>query len=272
MEFSVLLSLYKKERPAYLRQSLDSILAQTMPPSEIVIVEDGELTDELYNVVDEYQRKCACLKIVKLEKNQGLGKALNEGLKHCSFDIVARMDTDDISKPERFEKQIKEFENDPELCAVSCWIDEFYDSPNDIRSTREVPETMEEIVKFGKKRSPLNHPAVMFKKEKTEKVGSYIPFHLFEDYFLWVRLILKGCKIKNIQGSLLIFRANSDMYKRRGGLNYALTEIKFQKKLRELGYINFWEMMLNIIIRMTTRLIPNKLRIIVYKTFLRKKK
>ena len=107
MEFSVLLSLYKKERPAYLRQSLDSILAQTMPPSEIVIVEDGELTDELYNVVDEYQRKCTCMKIVKLEKNQGLGKALNEGLKHCSYDIVARMDTDDISKPERFEKQIK---------------------------------------------------------------------------------------------------------------------------------------------------------------------
>ena len=131
---------------------------------------------------------------------------------------------------------------------------------------------MEEIVKFGKKRSPLNHPAVMFRKEKTEKVGSYIPFHLFEDYFLWVRLILEGYKIKNIQESLLLFRANSDMYKRRGGLNYALTEIKFQKKLRELGYINFWEMMLNIIIRMTTRLIPNKLRIIVYKTFLRKKK
>ena len=272
MEFSVLLSLYKKEQPAFLRQSLDSILAQTMPPSEIVIVEDGRLTDELYNIVDEYQKKCACLKIVKLEKNQGLGKALNEGLKHCSFDIVARMDTDDISKQERFEKQIKEFEKDPDLCAISCWIDEFYDSPDDIRSTRKVPETMEEIVKFGKKRNPLNHPAVMFKKEKIEKVGGYMPFYLFEDYYLWVRLLLNGCKVKNIQESLLLFRANSNMYKRRGGLNYALTEIKFQKKLKELGYITLIEMATNIAIRVTTRLIPNKLRIGVYKTFLRKKK
>ena len=272
MEFSVLLSLYYKEQPSFLRQSLDSILTQTVLPSEIVLVEDGKLTPELDNVVEEYEKKYDIIKVIKLETNQGLGKALNEGLRHCTYDIVARMDTDDISKPERFEKQIKEFENDPDLCAVSSWIDEFHDNKDNVTSTRKVPETNDEIVKYGKRRNPFNHPSVMFKKKEIEKVGGYKSFYLFEDYYLWARLILNNCKLKNIQESLLLFRANDEMFKRRGGWKYALTEIKFQRRLNSIGYINFVEMMTNITLRTTTRMIPNKLRSAIYKFFLRKKK
>ena len=113
--FSVLLSVYKKEQPTYLRQSLDSLFSQTLPPDEIVLVKDGPLTPELDAVITEYQTRCTILKVIPLTHNQGLGKALNEGLKHCSYELVARMDTDDIAKPERFEKQIRVFTEHPEV-------------------------------------------------------------------------------------------------------------------------------------------------------------
>ena len=112
--FSVLLSVYKKEHPTYLKQSLDSLFAQTLPPDEIVLVKDGPLTPELEAVVTEYQSRYPMLKVVPLPQNQGLGKALNEGLKHCSYELVARMDTDDIAKPERFERQMQVFREHPE--------------------------------------------------------------------------------------------------------------------------------------------------------------
>ena len=107
MQFSVLLSLYYKEKGEYLRQSLDSIFNQTLKPDEVILVEDGPLTEALYEVLSEYSNIYSNFKIVRLEKNGGLGNALNIGLAHCSFDLVARMDTDDIAKPDRFEKEIK---------------------------------------------------------------------------------------------------------------------------------------------------------------------
>lgn len=270
MSFSVLMSLYSKERPDYLRQSFDSVFNQTLKPSEVILVEDGPLTDELYSVLDEYQKKYPELKRIPLPQNGGLGKALNEGLKHCSYELVARMDTDDIAVSDRFEKQTKVFDKYPQVEVVSAWIQEFdSDSGNNI-AIRKIPEFPFEIYKYGKKRCPVNHPVVMFKKKTVDFAGGYLPFPLFEDYYLWVRLLLNGAKFYNIQECLLNFRTSTDMYKRRGGLKHALDEVRFQRHIRKLGYISRTLLITNVMIRFTTRIFPNSLRAWIYKNLLRK--
>ena len=267
--FSVLMSIYVKERPEFLRQALDSIFDQTKIPNEVVIVEDGPLTAELYSVLDEYGNRYPQLKRIPLATNGGLGKALNQGLKHCSNELVARMDTDDISVPDRFEKQLKIFEAFPQVEIVSSWIDEFVDTPDNIISTRKVPQYPYEIAKYGKTRNTVNHPVVMFKKSTVLLGGSYQSFLLFEDYFLWVRLLMNGAKFYNIQESLLRFRTSPDMYKRRGGLRHAITEVRFQNHIRQLGFISFSRFMLNVPTRFIARVIPNNLRGWVYHNLLR---
>ena len=199
----------------------------------------------------------------------GATEALNEGLKHCSYELVARMDTDDICKPERFAKQVAFMEKHPEVDVVGAWIDEFQGDTSHVSSTRKLPEASEEIVAFGKKRNPMNHPVVMFRKSAVEAVGSYLPFYLFEDYYLWVRMLLNGATFYNIQESLLYFRLSPKMFKRRGGLKYACVEISFLWKLYCLGYTSFVTTCMNICIRIAARIIPNSLRSWVYKKMLR---
>lgn len=269
MHFNVLLSLYFKEHPEYFRDSLDSILNQTLLPDEIVLVKDGPLTKELDALVEEYQARYPKFKIVPLEKNVGLGKALNEGLKHCSHDIVARMDTDDICKPDRFEKQLAVFKNNPDVDVVSSWIDEFEGDVKNILSTRKLPETHSEIYEYGKKRCPINHPAVMFKKSAVLTAGGYMHLPLFEDYYLWVRMLVNGAKFYNIQESLLYFRTSSAMFMRRGGLKYALTEVSFLWKMHKIGYVNLLSTIKSIFIRFTVRIMPNSIRGFIYKKLLR---
>ncbi len=268
--FSVLLSIYYKESPIHFTQALKSILEQTLQPTEIILIKDGILTSELEEVIVQFQKKYPIIYSINLSTNQGLGKALNEGLKHCTYDIVARMDTDDIALPDRFEKQVYFMENHPEIDACSAWIDEFIDTPNNIISRRTLPETPEELYKFGKSRNPLNHPAVMFRKSAVIKAGGYQHFPLFEDYYLWVRMIMNGAKLYNLQEPLLYFRSSTEMYKRRGGLKYALTEIKFQILLHKIGYISICQMLKNCCTRFIARIIPNQLRGFLYKRILHK--
>lgn len=168
-KYSVLMSLYKKEHPEYLRLALDSMLNQTVSPDEIVLVEDGPLTDELYAVVDAYKEH---LKLVVNEKNLGLGLALNAGLKVCQNEFVARMDTDDISKPDRCEKQLKRFEEKPELAIVGSYIDEFVGDPSNVVSQRRVPTDAEAIFNYAKRRSAFNHPAVMYTEKGRDLIES----------------------------------------------------------------------------------------------------
>lgn len=268
--FSVLLSIYKKEQPTYLKECLDSLFAQTLPPTEVVLVKDGPLTPELDCVITEYVQKYPVIKVIPLAQNGGLGKALNEGLKYCSFDLVARMDTDDIAKPTRFEKQVEVFRLHPEVDICSAWIDEFEESTTNITSTRKLPEKMSEIICYAQARNPINHPVVMFRKCKVLEAGGYLHFPLFEDYYLWVRMLMNGCKFYNIQESLLFFRSTPEMFKRRGGINYVQTEIKFQITIRKLGFISVSQCIKNISIRLIVRLIPNSLRKSIYKNILRK--
>ena len=270
MKFSVLLSLYYKESPLFLHDSLNSIFTQTLLPDEVVLVEDGPLTPALYEVVEDFVRRHTEIKRVVLEKNGGLGHALNEGLKYCSNDLVARMDSDDICKEERFARQVTFMENHPEIDVVGAWIDEFQDNISNVISTRKLPQQPDEIRVFGKKRNPMNHPVTMFRKQAVIDAGGYQPFPLFEDYYLWVRMILNGAKMYNIPESLLFFRFSPEMLKRRGGWRYACVEVRFQWRLHQLKYIGFPTMITNICIRMTTRIVPNNLRQWIYKKLLRK--
>ena len=268
--FSVLLSLYAKEKTSYLNQCFNSIFTQTLFSDEIVLVKDGPLTVELDAIISKYEMQYPILKIVSLPVNQGLGKALNEGLKHCSYDLVARMDTDDIAKPDRFEKQIKVFQEHPELDVVGAWIDEFEETTSNIISTRKLPEVHDDICQFAKKRNPENHPVIMFRKQAVLAAGGYQHFPLFEDYYLWIRMLQNGSKFYNIQESLLYFRFSPAMFKRRGGLKYVTTELRFQNQLRNLGFITSSEYLYDVFIRVITRMMPNTLRAILYKKALRK--
>ena len=270
LDFSVLLSVYWKENPDWLRLSLKSIWEdQSLKPAEIVLVKDGPLTDRLETVISQFKQS-APLKIVPLSQNQGLGRALNEGLKFCSFDLVARMDTDDISKPDRFEKQIRFISQHPDISVVGSWVDEFIGNPDHVVSERKLPSTPDELYRFGQTRNPMNHPTVLFRKKKVLEVGGYEHFPLFEDYWLWCRMLQHGCKLGNIPQSLLWFRASPDVYKRRGGWRYAMTELKFQKELFRLVYIGLPRMILNVIIRFVVRIMPNYFRRILYNKLARK--
>lgn len=267
--FSVLISLYKKEHPSFLQQSLNSLFSQTLLPDEIILVKDGPLTAELDAVVSDYAARYPILKVVPLPQNQGLGKALNEGLKHCSYDLVARMDTDDIAKPDRFEKQVKAFEEHPELDLVGAWIDEFEGMTQHVLSVRKVPETSDEIWEYCRKRCPVNHPVVMFRKSAVRAAGGYQHFPLFEDYYLWVRMLKNDARFYNIQESLLYFRTSPDMFKRRGGWKYAMDELRFQNVMRKMGMIGWGRFILNVMVRFPGRIIPNGLRSFLYKKLMR---
>ena len=270
MNFSVLISVYYKEKPEYLEDAINSIFNQTLLPKEVILVEDGKLTDELYAVINILKEKYHEIKTVRLKENRGLGPALNEGLKYCSYDIVARMDSDDISMPNRFRLQIDFLENHPDIDIISGWIDEFYGNKENIISTRKTPEAHNDIVKFGKSRNPINHPATMFRKSIICNIGGYSAIPFLEDYDLWVRAILNGAHLYNIQQSLLWFRLSDNAFLRRGGIDYAKNEITFQYHLHKIGYISMINMYCNILIRLMIRLLPNMIRKRIYVFKLRK--
>lgn len=268
-KYSVLISVYVKDNQKWLRDSLGSIFNQTYLANEVVLVEDGPIGEDLENVVREFEAIYNSLKVIRLPSNVGLGRALNEGLKYCTNDLVARMDADDICYPERFERQLKIFNNNPEIDIVSSWINEFEDDKSNIVSIRRLPEKHNEIKQYAKKRCPINHPAVMFRKHAVLETGGYKHFRLFEDYYLWARMLVNGSIFYNIQEPLLWFRVSSDMYKRRGGLRYAIDEIRFQQELYRIGFIGYWDKVINISIRIIVRLFPNNLRSFFYKKVLR---
>lgn len=268
--YSVLISLYFKESPLHLREALDSIFSQTCRSNDVVLVEDGTLGEELEQVVREYEDKYPELHVVRFEKNRGLGFALNDGILECKNEIVARMDTDDIAKPERMEKQVQVMEAHPEYGMISSWIDEFITTKEHVTSVRKLPEQPEEVREYAKKRCPVNHPTVMFRKSEVLKVGGYQTKYFPEDYFLWIKMLMNGCQVYNIQESLLWFRYDPQTFMRRGGWKYACDEAITQWNIFRLGFISLPRMMMNVAIRFTVRVMPNWVRGLIYKKMLRK--
>lgn len=244
-EYSVLMSVYYKEDPSYLKISIESMLNQTLPPNQIVIVKDGKLTKELDDIVDHYKFNYQDLfTIVELEKNVGLGLALNEGLKACKNELVARMDTDDIAVENRCELQVNEFMKNEKLSIIGSNIAEFYDDPNEIVSSRVVPSNHKDIIKFSRRRNPFNHPTVMYKKSEVLKVGGYGDFRRNQDLDLFVRMLHNGCLSANINKSLVLFRANKDNLKRRKSWEKCSSYIGMIYNFWKLGYSGFNDLLI----------------------------
>ena len=271
MTTSVLMSTYIKECPEFLQCALKSIWTdQTRQPDEIILIEDGKLNQGLYDVIKEWKQKLGDrMVIVTNEQNLGLAISLNNGLRHAKGDIIIRMDSDDIAFPERISVEASYLEQHPEVQIVGSWVEEFIGNKSNVVSTRKVPEFQEEIYQWGKFRNPMNHPSVAFLRETILRNGGYTHFLLFEDYHLWVTLLKQGCTFYNIQYPLLWFRTSQDMFARRGGLRYAVTETKFIYYMYSIGYISIFQLLRNIPIRFISRILPNTIRSYIYKKTIR---
>ena len=271
--YSVLMSVYEKENPKYLRQCIDSVLNQTLPPNQIVIVKDGTLTSDLDELIDHYDKSNPKLfNIVSLDENVGLGLALNEGLKYCENELVARMDTDDIAVHNRFELQVKEFLNNKNLCILGTNIAEFDDNPNKIISYRIVPSNHNDILKFSKRRNPFNHPTVMYKKSEVLKVGGYSDYRRNQDLDLFVRMLISGSKSANLDKTLVLFRANKNNLKRRKSWEKCRLNIQIVYKFWRKKHSSITDLIIVIISQISIFLLPMNFFEWLSHKFLRSKK
>ena len=268
MEFSVLMTVYDKEKPYNLRKSLLTSYQQTIKPTEIILVCDGELTQELYDEIERIKSEIPILKVYQLDTNVGSGPASRFGVEKCNTDLIARMDSDDYSVETRFEKQIKAFEENPNLIMVGTNI---LEKNTEFTALKTVPEKTEEIREYSKFRNPFNNPSSMMKKEYILKVGNYRKFRYLEDYDLTMRLIHDNPTkdFLNIQEPLVIMQTNNSSYLRRGGLLYVKTEFFLQADFYRRGYISKVELCRNIFIRNIVRVMPNSMRKLIYKKKMR---
>ena len=248
------------------------LVEQTVKPSEIVLVRDGQVTAELNSLINEYEvRYLDIFNIIRLEQNGGLGKALQLGVEKAKYDIIARMDSDDICLPNRFEVQLKYLNRHPEVDIVGGQMTEFIDMPENIIGERVVPCTNDEIYDYMKKRCALNHVTVMFRKEAVIKTGNYQDWFWNEDYYLWVRMMMAKCKFANVPEVLVNVRSGADQYARRGGMKYFNSEVRLQKYMLEHKMISWTRFIYNIAIRWTIQIaIPNNVRGWIFRIFARK--
>ena len=271
LSFSVCMSVYKGDSPIFLKQAVLSVIHQTFPPAEIIIVVDGQVPDEVSKIISTLGNQYGIIKIINLPQNKGLGNALNIAVEHAEGNIIARMDSDDISLPDRFEKQINYLNAHPECDIVGGQMTEFIDSPDNIIGKREVPLTNEDIFIFMKSRCALNHVTVMFRKEAVLKAGNYQDWFWNEDYYLWVRMMMAGCKFANIPDVVVNVRSGKDQYARRGGKRYFDSEMGIKRLMLNNGLINKKEYFVNYLERFIIQLLfPNSIRGWVYRKFARK--
>lgn len=265
--FSVSLCIYDGDSCEHLNEALISIVWQSRLPAEIVIVVDGPVRSELDVVIEKFAECEKTAKIVRLEKNMGHGDARRTGLENCSYEIVALMDADDISLPDRFEKQLARFEVNPELSVAGGSIEEFQivNGEKRVCSVRELPETDAEIKSILKWRCPVNQPTVMFRKSAVQAAGGYVDWFCNEDYYLWVRMVLDGAIFENVPDVVLQFRVQDDTYRRRGGLRYFLSEAKLQYFIFRNGLSNPFILAWNVVVRFGVQVLcPPALRKVLY--------
>ncbi len=271
--FSVAISVYRNDKADYFDRALESITdLQSIKPSEIVLVVDGPVDDDLNAIVEKYENKYDFFKTIRLDRNCGLGNALKVAVQNCRYELIARMDSDDVALPKRFEAQLEMFESDPELDLVGGDISEFIETEENVVACRKVPKTDSEIKEYIKKRCPFNHMTVMYKKSAVENAGGYLDLFWNEDYYLWIRMFEHKCNFANTGTILVNVRTGKDMYKRRGGIKYFRSEAKLQKYMLDSKIIGFGTYFTNVAKRFIVQvMLPNKLRGWVFKKFAREK-
>ena len=271
--FSVAMSVYKSDNPDFFDRALSSITdEQTIKPNEIVLVVDGPVSNEINNVINKYEKKYEVFNVIRLEQNGGLGNALKIAVENATHELIARMDSDDVSVSTRFEEQLKYFEINPEIDIVGGDITEFIGEENNIVGKRSVPLSNESIREYMKTRCAMNHVSVMYKKKAVESAGGYQDWFWNEDYYLWIRMWLNGAVFANTGSVLVNVRVGEEMYQRRGGSKYFESEKGLQDYMLKKKMINHSTYIKNVTKRLIIqKLMPNKLRGWVFRTFARKK-
>lgn len=268
--YSVLIPVYAKENPAFFRESLDSMAGQTLAPEEVVVICDGPLTPGLERVLEEFSAEHPGLtRLFRLSQSEGLGRALAFGVAKCSCELIARMDSDDISVPERCAMQVAALERSPDAVIVGSQIHEFESSPEETGVLRALPCGDDEIRAFSGKRNPFNHMSVMLRRSAVLAAGGYLHMPFFEDYWLWMRLLREG-KGLNLPEALVHARTGPGMIARRGGPAYVGHCLRFQRALLDGGYITRPEFLRNCLVRTAAGIVPGPVRRWIYGRFLRK--
>lgn len=270
-KFSVAMCVYGKDNPTWFKIAVDSVNNQTVKPDEIIIVVDGSVPKQLDDIICQYENE-AGFKIIRLKENQGHGNARRVSLQNCSNELVAIMDADDISISDRFERLLRVFEENSEVCIVGGQIAEFIEDEGNFVGKRLVPIDDAEIKKYMQKRCPMNLVTVMFKKSSVEEVGGFVDWYCEEDYYLWVRMAQAEMKFANVPNVLVNVRVGKDMYARRGGMKYYRSEKRLQKYMRKNKIIGFGTYIMNVTERFILQvLMPNKLRGWIFRKFAREK-
>lgn len=269
-KYSVLMTVYVKDTPEHFSMALDSMIKQTYKPDEIVLVKDGPITKELQKIIDDYIVLGAPIVQVQLSKNMGLGLALNEGIKHVKNELIARMDSDDYSLPERCELQIREFDNNPELDIIGCPVIEFVGTIDNIVGERKVPISNDEIYKYAKTRDPFNHPTVMYKKTAVESVGGYSNYRKNQDTDLWIKLLSQNAVCMNLSEPLLRFRFDEGTYKKRKSWINTKILIEIRYGAWKTGFNSFLEFFTVAFAQICMYLLPVGFQKFLYKNILRR--
>lgn len=271
-KYTVLMSVYYKEKPEYLSLSIESMLNQTVKPDEFIIVKDGPLTTELDEVINNFVTAYPkTFNIIVNETNLGLGPALAKGIENSKNELIARMDSDDYVVSTRCERQLAKFREDPKLGMVGSYEAEFVDDIDNVISIHRVPSENDEIERFMHRRCSVLHPTVMYKKSAVLKSGNYQSVLLYEDYDLFARMVLEyHIKSYNIPEPLYYIRTSEDFFKRRGGIKYAKTVLKFKWGQYRKGYMSLMDFCISGLGQAFVCVLPNSLRKIFYMKFLRK--
>lgn len=261
--FSVSMCVYGGDDPEFFDAAVESVVRQSVPPAEIVLTVDGPIPQTIQAVIDKYRStlKEISFRVIYLERNMGHGQARRTSFDHCTHQLIALMDADDLSLPERFQKQLDCFAANPGLDIVGGIIQEFVDVPEQVAGRRVVPLTDGEIKDYMKRRCPMNQMTVMFQKAAVAQAGGYLDWYCDEDYYLWIRMALAGKKFANLPDVLVYVRVGQEMYSRRGGWRYFRSEAKLQRLMLQKGIIGPGRYGLNVAQRLVLQvLMPNRLR------------
>lgn len=263
-DVTFVMAVYHMEKPSNLELAIKSMLTQTVKASRIIIVKDGPLGEELDSVIESFTDES--ISIYGFEVNRGVAEAWNFGVRMSDTKYIARMDSDDVSHPQRLEFQLDYLKHN-DIDVLGGFIQEFTVNDTMLEAdnpVRVVPLTHEEIKRSLDKRNPMNHVTVIFKKSAWEKVNGYQMIKNHVDWWFWARMLNSDVKFNNMDKMLVYVRKDPDQIQRRGGIAYLRTEIVFNNAMLKSKYLTLSRAIMNVIIRMPFRLMPVKLRMIAY--------
>lgn len=272
MEFTVTMAIYFRDKASDFIDAVNSIYTnQTLKPSEIIIVVDGSIPNDLEAALQSLQNKISVIKVIRFLENKGHAAVRQAGLEASFNELVAIMDSDDIAEPNRFELQLKTMEENPDISALGGQIKEFIRTKDNVVGIREVPINSKDVNVYLKSRCPMNLMTVMYRKSDVEAVGGFMDWYCEEDYYLWNRLFDKGFKMANLPDTLVNVRVGKEMYQRRGGWKYFKSETRLQTYMLSHKIISLPRYFYNVLGRFVVQVaMPNSFRGIIFQKLFRK--